>query len=217
MHVIVIASQKGGPGKTTLAAHLAVAAQAAGVGRAALVDLDPQGSLTDWWNIRESKSPDLIETTIAELPKKLTSLRDLGYALVVIDTPPAVTEAIKAIVKAATLVLVPARPSPHDLRAIGNTVDIIQEQEKPFIFVLTQAKPNTRLTVKGVTSLSAHGPVAQVIVHDRVDYAASMIDGHTVQETDPKGRSAEEITALWAFLQDHLAKSTKARKEDQAA
>jgi chromosome partitioning protein len=217
MHVIVIASQKGGPGKTTLAAHLAVAAELAGVGRAALVDLDPQGSLTAWWNIRESKSPDLIETTIAEFPEKLISLRDLGYALAVIDTPPAITDAIEAVVKQATLVVVPARPSPHDLRAIGNTVDIIQEQEKPFIFVVTQAKPNTRLTVKGVTSLSAHGPVAQVIVHDRVDYAASMIDGHTVQETDPKGRSAEEITALWAFLQDHLAKSMKARKEDRAA
>jgi chromosome partitioning protein len=215
MHVIVIASQKGGAGKTTLAAHLAIAAEAAGVGRTVLIDTDPQGSLSAWWNVRGSESPSLASTTIAELPEKLSSLQAAGFAVAVIDTPPAITGAIRAVVATADIVLIPTRPSPHDLRAVGSTVELIQAEEKPFFFVVTQAKANTRLTVQAIAALSAHGVVAQAIVHDRVDYAGSMIDGRTVQETDAKGRSAGEMTALWAFLQERLAKSTKARKEDR--
>jgi chromosome partitioning protein len=62
--------------------------------------------------------------------------------------------------------------------------------------------------------LSPHGAVAQAIVHDRVDYAGSMIDGRTVQETDAKGGSSGEMIALWAFIQERMTNSTKARKED---
>jgi chromosome partitioning protein len=215
MHVLVLASQKGGAGKTTLAAHLAIAAEAAGIGRAVLIDTDPQGSLSAWWNVREHESPSLASTMIAELPGKLAGLKTAGYAVAVIDTPPAITDAIRAVVATADLVLIPTRPSPHDLRAVGSTVDLVRAEEKPFAFVVTQAKPNARLTVQAVAALSAHGAVAQAVVHDRVDYAGSMIDGRTVQETDAKGRSAEEMIALWAFLHGLLSKSTKARKGDQ--
>src|SRR6202011_5709218 len=96
MHVIVLASQKGGAGKTTLAAHIAVAAEAAGDGPAVLIDADPQGSLSAWWNVREAQVPALAPTTIAELPAKLTALAEAGYAVAVVDTPPAITEAITA-------------------------------------------------------------------------------------------------------------------------
>jgi chromosome partitioning protein len=164
MHVIVLASQKGGAGKTTLAAHLAIAAEAAGIGRAVLIDTDPQGSLSAWWNVRESDSPSLAPTTIAELPEKLASLKAAGFAVAVIDTPPAITDAIRAVVAMADLVLIPTRPSPHDLRAVGSTVELIQAEDKPFVFVVTQAKPNTRLTVQAIAALSAHGAVAQAIV-----------------------------------------------------
>ena len=76
MQVIVLASQKGGAGKTTLAAHLAVAAEAAGDGPAVLIDTDPQGSLSAWWNVRDAETPALAPTTIAELPAKLAALAD---------------------------------------------------------------------------------------------------------------------------------------------
>ena len=79
MHVIVLASQKGGAGKTTLAAHLAVAAEAAGDGPAVLIDTDPQGSLSAWWNVREAETPALAPTTIAELPHKIAALAEAGY------------------------------------------------------------------------------------------------------------------------------------------
>lgn len=217
MHVIVLASQKGGAGKTTLAAHLAVAADAAGDGPAVLIDTDPQGSLSAWWNVREAESPALASASIAELPAKLRGLAEAGYRLAVIDTPPAITEAISAVVRSADLVVIPARPSPHDLRAVGSTVSLVQEAGKPFVFAVTQAKSNARLTVQAVAALSEHGIVAPAIVHDRVDYAGSMIDGRTVQETDAKGRSAIEMTGLWAFVKARITKSTKGRKRAKDA
>jgi chromosome partitioning protein len=212
MNVIVLASQKGGAGKTTLAAHLAVVAEAAGDGPAVLIDTDPQGSLSAWWNVRKAETPKLAPITIAELPEKLQLLQGAGYNVVVIDTPPAITEAISAVVSSADLVLIPTRPSPHDLRAVGSTVALVQAAGKPFVFAVTQAKPNTRLTVQAMAALSEHGKVAPAIIHDRVDYAGSMIDGRTVQEIDAKGRSAIEMAELWAFLKAQMSDSTKARK-----
>lgn len=213
MQVIVLASQKGGAGKTTLAAHIAVAAEAAGDGPVVLIDTDPQGSLSAWWNVRVAERPVLAPTTMAELAEKLEILAAAGYGVAVIDTPPAITDAIRAVVMNATLVIIPTRPSPHDLRAVGSTVELVQGAGKPFCFAVTQAKPNTRLTVQAIAALSEHGIVASSIMHDRVDYAASMIDGRTVLETDPKGKSAEEMTQLWAFVKAQMAKSTKTRSE----
>ncbi|EBT5577560.1 TPA: ParA family protein [Escherichia coli] len=214
MKILVLASQKGGAGKTTLAAHLAVAAEQAGAGPAVLIDTDPQGSLSAWWNSREADTPALAAATLAELPAKLAALAEAGFELAVIDTPPAITAAISDVVKLADFVLIPTRPSPHDLRAVGSTVDIAQEASRPFAFAVTQAKPTARLTVQAVAALSAHGAVAPAIVHDRVDYAASMVDGRTVQEADSKSRSAEEIAQLFAFVQERMHEKTKARKKE---
>jgi chromosome partitioning protein len=216
MQVIVLASQKGGVGKTTLAAHLAIAAEAAGDGKTVLIDCDPQGSLSAWWNERKAESPVLAQTSIAELPAKLMALKVAGYQFAIIDTPPAITSAIGAVVRCADLVIIPTRPSPHDLRAVGSTVELVQAEGKPFAFAVTQAKPNTRLTVQAVAALSAHGAVSPAIIHDRVDYAGSMIDGRVVQETDSKGRSAAEIAELWNFVKARLPKNTKTRKTANA-
>jgi chromosome partitioning protein len=216
MRVIVLASQKGGSGKTTLTGHLAIAAELAAHGSAVLIDSDPQGSLAAWWNVRKAEVPVFAAATIAKLKGKLDDLEAAGYDFAFVDTPPAIAHAIKAVIALADLVLIPTRPSPHDLRAVGSTVELVQAQGKPFVFVVTQAKPNTRLTVQAMAALSAHGAVAPAIIHDRVDYAASMIDGRTVQETDPKGRSAAEIVELWEFVQKRLHERTKARKGKRA-
>lgn len=214
MKTLVIASQKGGAGKTTLAAHLAVAAELAGAGPAVLIDTDPQGSLAAWWNSREADAPALAAASLAELPAKLEALKAAGFKLAVIDTPPAITDAIRDVVKLADLVLIPTRPSPHDLRAVGSTVDIAQDAARPFAFAVTQAKPTARLTVQAVAALSAHGPVAPAIVHDRVDYAASMVDGRTVQETDPKGRSADEVGQLLSFVLERMNAKKQTKKKE---
>jgi chromosome partitioning protein len=124
VHILVLSSQKGGTGKTTLSGHLAVAAQNAGVGPVALIDTDPQGSLSHWWNARKAPEPLFVKVGPLELEKALEHLTRSGVKLAVIDTPPAITESISYVIGHADLVVLPTRPSPHDLRAVGPTVDI---------------------------------------------------------------------------------------------
>ena len=207
MRVLAMASQKGGSGKTTLSGHLAVQAQRAGAGPVVLIDIDPQGSLADWWNERADDVPAFATTTIARLAGDLEVLREQGFKMAVIDTPPAITMAIQSVIAVSELVIIPTRPSPHDLRAVGATVDICDRAGKPLIFVVNGATPKARITNEAAIALSQHGTVAPVLIHHRTDFAASMIDGRTVMETDPNGRSAQEITALWAYLADRLEKN----------
>lgn len=211
MKAIVLASQKGGAGKTTLAAHLAVMVERTGDGPCALIDTDPQASLAAWWNDREAETPAFAPTTLKELSAKLEALAKAKFKFVVIDTPPAITEAIRTVVALADFVLIPTRPSPHDLRAVGSTVELAAGAGRPFAFALTQAKANSRLLVQAMAALSEHGVVAPAVIHDRVDYAASMVDGRTVMEIDPRGRSAAEMAGLWLFCKSRIHEKTKTR------
>lgn len=207
MRVLALASQKGGSGKTTLSGHLAVQAQRAGAGPVVLIDIDPQGSLADWWNEREDEFPAFAQTSVARLAADLEALRRQGFRLAVIDTPPAITQAIQTVLQVAELVVIPTRPSPHDLRAVGATVDLCDRAGKPLIFVVNAATPHARITTDVAVALSQHGTVAPVTIHHRVDFASSMIDGRTVMEVDPAGRAAAEVEALWAYVVDRLEKN----------
>ena len=207
MRVLAMASQKGGSGKTTLSGHLAVQAQLAGHGPVVLIDIDPQGSLSDWWNERDTDYPAFAQTTVARLAADLEVLRAQGFRLAVIDTPPAITMAIQSVIQVAELIVIPTRPSPHDLRAVGATVDLCDRAGKPLIFVVNAATPKARITSEAAVALSQHGTVAPITVHHRTDFASSMIDGRTVMEVDPKCRSAGEIEALWTYIYDRLEKN----------
>ncbi len=207
VRILALASQKGGSGKTTLSGHLAVQAERAGAGPVVLIDIDPQGSLTDWWNEREAEQPAFAQTTVARMAADLETLREQGFKLAVIDTPPAITMAIQSVISVAELIVVPTRPSPHDLRAVGATVDLCERAGKPLIFVVNAATPKARITTEAAIALSQHGTVAPVIVHQRTDFAAAMIDGRTVMEIDPKGRSAGEVDQLWTYVSDRLEKN----------
>ncbi|MES2753031.1 MAG: ParA family protein [Pseudomonadota bacterium] len=207
MRVVAMASQKGGSGKTTLSGHLAVQAQRAGAGPVVLIDIDPQGSLSEWWNERTTEYPAFAQTTVSRLANDLEILRGQGFGLAVLDTPPAITLAIQSVIAVADLVVIPTRPSPHDLRAVGATVDLCDRAGKQLIFVVNAATPKARITSEAAIALSQHGTVAPITIHQRTDFAASMIDGRTVMEVDPNGRSAAEITALWEYVADRLEKN----------
>jgi chromosome partitioning protein len=206
MYTIVTASQKGGSGKTTLSGHLAVEAARAGAGEIALIDTDPQGSLAAWWNVRQAPTPHFVKAGMADLEEALTGLHQAGIKIAVIDTPPAITQSISRVVAHADLVVVPTRPSPHDLRAVGATVDIAEQHGKPVIFVINAATPRARITGESAVALSQHGTVAPVTIHHRVDFAASMIDGRTVGEVVPGSQSAKEISDLWNYIQERLSR-----------
>jgi chromosome partitioning protein len=206
LHTIVIASQKGGSGKTTLAGHLAVEASRAGVGPVSLIDTDPQGNLAQWWNARVAAEPHFVKAGGFALGETLAELDRAGFRLAMIDTPPAITQCISQVVAHADLVIVPTRPSPHDLRAVGATVDIVERHGKPLIFVVNGANARARITGESAVALSQHGTVAPVIVHHRVDFAASMVDGRSVGEVVPGSPSAREISSLWIYVQDKLSR-----------
>ena len=206
MYTIVAASQKGGSGKTTLSGHLAVEAVRHGAGDIALIDTDPQGSLAHWWNVRQAPAPQFVKAGLPDLEKVLAELEHMGTRIAVIDTPPAITQSISSVVAHADLVLVPTRPSPHDLRAVGATVDIAERHGKPVIFVINAATARARITSESAVALSQHGTVAPVTIHHRVDFAASMIDGRTVGEVLPNSQSAKEITQLWLYIQEKLSR-----------
>ncbi|MGF1549470.1 MAG: AAA family ATPase [Sphingomonadaceae bacterium] len=207
MRVLALSSQKGGSGKTTLSGHLAVQAERAGSGPVCLIDIDPQGSLADWWNERSDEVPAFAQTTVARLGADIEALRKEGFKLAVIDTPPAITMAIQSVIAIAELVVIPTRPSPHDLRAVGATVDLCERAGKPLIFVVNGATPKAKITYEAAIALSQHGTVAPVTIHHRTDFAASMIDGRTVMEVDPEGRSAAEIAELWSYIADRLERN----------
>lgn len=210
MHILALTSQKGGSGKTTLAGHLAVAAEQAGAGPVALIDTDPQGSLTDWWNERQSATPSFLSASIATLADDLKRAEDLGFKLVVIDTPPAITDMIEHVIALSDLIVIPTRPSPHDLRAAGTTISMVESVGKPLVFVINAANPRARITGEAAVVLSQHGTVAPVTVHQRTDFAASMIDGRTVMELPRSERSSDEMIRLWSYLDGRFQRHNNA-------
>lgn len=204
MRIIAVTSQKGGSGKTTITGHLAVEAARVSGDPVAIIDTDPQGSLSDWWNERQADEPVFAQATLATLETDLSALKEEGIRLVFIDTPPAITGAIQSVVSRSDLVIIPTRPSPHDLRAAGKTVELVERAGKPLVFVVNGATARARLTGEAAIALSQHGTVAPTILHNRQDFAASMIDGRTVMEANGSGKSAQEVELLWAYVSERI-------------
>jgi chromosome partitioning protein len=183
MKTIVLAGQKGGSGKTTLSAHLAVEGCRRG-SKTALIDTDPQGSLSAWWNAREAPDPILVQAAPEALGQAAELLKAKGVELLIVDTPPALTKDIRRVCSFAHLVVIPVRPSPHDLRSVGATVTLVESLGKPMVFAINSATKRARITAEAAVALSQHGTVAPVQIGHRVDFASSMTDGRTVQELD---------------------------------
>ncbi len=209
MRVIVLATQKGGAGKSTLCGHLGVQAEIFGDGPVAFIDADPQSSLADWWNDRKADTPILVQISSRGLKETLDLLEGQGFNTVIIDTPGRADEAIGDIIRLADLVLVPLNPSPLDLRAVGPTIEMVEKQGVRMVFVINAAGTG-RLTKEVAVALSQHGTVAPVICRNRQDFKASMVKGLTAMETTPEGKSAGEVAELWAYVRS-ISEKEKSR------
>jgi chromosome partitioning protein len=140
MRVLGLLSRKGGAGKTTLALHLAVLAQASGR-RTLLVDVDPQRSAAGWWRAREADTPQLVETEPDKLRELLQTAREDGVDTAVIDTRASAEADAAHVAALCDMLLVPARPAILDMRAILGTRDVIKGAARRSMIVLNACPP----------------------------------------------------------------------------
>lgn len=198
--IIAIISQKGGAGKTTLALHLAAAAHEAG--RIALVvDCDPQATASQWAAWRQDAPPEVIDSAPPRLAAKIASACQQGANFIVIDTPPHADSAARAAVELADLVLIPCRPSAFDLAAIQTSAKLAELLKKPAFVVFTAGPPNApRVYEEAGEVVAGYGtPPAPVILADRAAYRHATASGASVTETEPGGKAAGDVRALYAW------------------
>ncbi len=155
MKTIAVISQKGGAGKTTLALHLAVAAQLKNK-ETAIIDLDPQASATSWGDTREQESPVVVSAQASRLAKILVNAEQGGADLTIIDTAPHSESASLAAARAADLVVIPCRPAILDLRAIQNTVDIVKLAGAKSVVVLNAVPARSALGNEAVEAIEVY-------------------------------------------------------------
>ena len=204
MPAIALLSQKGGAGKTTLAVHLAVCC-----GDGLIIDTDKQKSAAGWWRERDGALPELVTAGAQSVSKALKATK---RQWVFIDTPPRHEEALRAVCALSDCILIPARPGILDLRAIADTVGLVDK--KAAVIVLNSCPPNRGFGEASVVSearaaLSVYGlPVCPVVISQRVAFSHALNGGLAVTEFEPDGKAAGEIRKLWEWLWQNVNHST---------
>ena len=212
--IITIAQQKGGAGKTTMAAHLAVAWAASGKRSVAIIDTDPQGSLTQWYKVRQATmgegESNLTFASISgwRVRSEIERLRH-SHDLIVIDSPPHTDTEARTAIRAADLVVIPLQPSPMDVWATSATIQICKQERVPVKMVLNRVHPQAKLT--GAISGEMVGLTANRF-GNRVVFAGSMMQGYGVTEAEPNSLAAEEVRALAKEIITYLNRKVADKK-----
>jgi chromosome partitioning protein len=209
MNVITLASRKGGAGKSTLTAHIAACAHAAGH-RCLVIDADPQGSLTLWHSLRPDGQLKL-QTAARGIDRALAFASIEGYEWVFIDTAPTMWVVVQEAIRAATLVVIPARPGFFDLNAVRETVATSRERGKPYCVVLNAAPPRrdereSPVLAQSRAFLGKHEiPVWSGQISQRAGFALSLAAGASACELAPETAAAAEISGLWSAIERSVA------------
>ncbi len=200
MHVIAVLNQKGGSGKTTIATHISRALQLEG-GDVLLVDSDPQGSARDWAAAHEEQPVPVVGIDRPIIEKSLKSIGRKDY--IVIDGAPQIEALAVSAIKAADFVLIPVQPSPYDVWATSDLVDLVKARIEVMdgklqaAFVISRAIKGTRIGNEIISALAEYSlPVLSSRITQRVIYPTSAANGQTVFELDPDGEAAQETQAL---------------------
>lgn len=201
MRVIAVLNQKGGAGKTTIATHLARALQLAGH-KVLLIDSDPQGSARDWAAVNAEAQPlPVVGIDRPTIERDLKSIAPHDY--VVIDGAPQAADLAISAIKAAHLVLIPVQPSPYDIWATSDLVDLVKQRIEVTdgalraVFVVSRHIAGTKLGAEITEALTGYGlPVLATKVGQRVTFPGTAAKGTTVMDADPTSEAAGEIRAL---------------------
>ena len=204
MKVVSLLTQKGGTGKTTLAASIGVAAYEQG-DRVFLIDMDQQRSLVGWSRRRTQETPSVDYITPDKLSRAIETLYRNDYSIVIIDTAGSDSAASAAAIKASDLCLIPARPSVLDIEASRPTIESLARLQRQFAFVLNQA-PVGRTTrpLDASRALGLLGVLAPVIVAQRSDHMDAIALGLGVTEFNHGGKAAKEVRDLWIWVRKRI-------------
>lgn len=206
--VIAVAQRKGGAGKTMLASQLAVAFAADA--RVAVLDIDPQGSLTAWARLRAAAPRATARLTTAtvsgwRLAAELDRLKVL-HDIVLIDTPPVIDSDARRAIRAADLVLIPLNPSPPDLWAAAGTLQLAAEEKRPAALIFNRAPANSRLRRQLEAEIAARGlRLLESALGNRTAYANAFAEGLGVTEAGRGTAAACEVDAVAASLRQLLS------------
>ena len=200
MHVIAVLNQKGGAGKTTIATHLARALQISGAD-VLLIDSDPQGSARDWAAVREEQPLSVVGIDRPTIERDLKNIARKDF--VVIDGAPQAADLAVSAIKAANFILIPVQPSPYDIWATADLVDLVKQRievtdgKLRAAFVVSRAIKGTKIGSEITEALNGYGlPVLATRITQRVGYPGSAAAGSTVLDLEPDSEAAREIIAL---------------------
>lgn len=200
MKTIAIISQKGGAGKTTLSVHLATAAALAGH-KAAIIDLDPQGTAASWGDRRQADAPEVVSGQASRLSFLIEAAQTNGADFLILDTAPNADQTALRAAQAADVVLIPCRAATFDLEAIKATLTLSQLAQRPSFVVLNAIPPRSGIGREAADGLASQGArVAPAMLSQRAAFTHGVIDGRTAQEFEPDGKAAEEVSSLYAWL-----------------
>lgn len=214
MKTIVLAATKGGVGKSTLCSAFAVMA-ANERKKVAMLDLDPQGSLSQWYARRiGDDDPDDANPALYDfdtVPDAVEVLEQSGLDWLFVDTGPGLLQAIESSVKAADLVVIPVKTSAFDLEAVDPVLEVITDLESPYLMVLNEIDPrSTRMNTSARAYFDAERhPLAQQAIPQRMAYRAALTHGKTGPEVEKDSKCFDEIKSLWSEVKKAVTKGAK--------
>lgn len=208
MRVVALAASKGGVGKSTLTAALAVRASLDGT-RVAIVDQDPQLSLSSWWDRRGGPDNPQLFDEVESSVDEIEYIAGQGYEWLFIDTPPSQIDRMESVIACSDFVLIPTRVGIMDIEAVRITEELCEQHRRPFAFVLNMVSPGAKATAAAAGFLRSHRrTLLEPYVTFRQSHINAMFDGKTASEVRD-ATAKKEIDELWTSIQKAIAKAQK--------